>query len=488
MADNPNVIILIFDTLRYDYLSCYDNKVDTPAFDKVANNGVLFESAFACGPGTPISHASLYSGQYPSENGITGHYIPMPDDIPLIASWLNDSGYDTFGIAGPSKMGSDWDYDRGFNELYEPYYEHPSPTSLKNIPKSVKDPTFGKYFIRKIVNGGQDRTRFKFDLLQDQITSHLDNPFFALSNFTTVHTEYDPPRPYKEQATPEFSRPRFYFLEYILKNRGEIDNPEVRLDRIIHAQTADGVGQFLSDPNYLNNAEIEILREWYAACVKYLNDELEAFLDFYERELQDDTILILTADHGEQLGEHGLLVHSHYLFDETLQVPLLMMGPGVPKGVRRTDFVSLVDIFDTVCDLCEINPPNSTSGLSLFGGNERDAVFMEYGTRDIGNLKNKSSHGRYLTDEQLLQFSAGRKAIRTNDYLFEITSNDTEHLYKNPKQREIKNPPEEVVNPLRERLIKTLSKEFGTWPVGDPDEVGLNAQVEQNLRELGYID
>ena len=488
MPDHPNVIVLIFDSLRYDYLSCYGKDIDTPAFNQVAKRGVLFESAFACGPGTPISHASLYSGQYPSNNGVTGQYITIPEDIPLIANTLNNEGYDTFGITGPAKMGSDWGYDRGFNELYESHYEHPSETSLKNIPKSFKDPLFGKYFFRKVTKGGKDLTRFKFDLLQERIESQLDEPFFTLANLTTVHAEYDPPRPYKEEATPGFSRPRWYFLEHLLDNRGEINNPNIRLDRVIHAQTGDGVGRYLADPTYLNEDEIGLLQDWYAACVKYLNDELEAFLDYYNRELQDDTILILTADHGEQLGEHNLLVHSHYLFDETLRVPLLMMGPGVPEGRRRTDLASLVDIFDTICDLCGMDQPDSTDGQSLFTGDERDAVFMEYGIRDINEFKNNSNHGRYMNDEQLNQFSAGRKGIRTHDHLFTITSNGTEHLYENPEQQEIENPPEDIVKSFRERLVNTLSKEFGTWPEGDPNDVGLNAQVEQNLRELGYLD
>lgn len=488
MQDHPNVILLIFDTLRSDFLNCYGADTDTSTFDEVANRGVLFESAFACGPGTPITHAALYSGQYPSENGVTGQYIHVPDNIPLITTRLNDTGYDTFGITGPAKMGSDWGYDRGFAELYEPHYEHPSPTSPKNITKSLKDPKFGKYFIRKLTKGGKDRTRFKFDLLQERIESRLDNPFFALANFTTVHAAYDPPRPYKEEATPGFSRPRWNFIEYLFDKRGEMYDPNIRLDRVMKAQTADGIGRFLADPNYLNDAEIEVLRDWYAACVEYLDDELEVFFDFFKRELQEDTILILTADHGEQLGEHGLWEHSHYLFDETLKIPLLMVGPGVPEGVRRIDLASHVDVFDTICDLCGISQPRSTSGQSLFSGDERDAVFMEYGVRNTDDFKSNSSHGKYMNDEQLLRFSAGRKGIRTEEYLFVITSNGSEHLYKNPEQSEIEDPTEDVVKQLRERLHDTLSEEFGTWPEGDPDEVGLDSKVEENLRKLGYID
>ncbi|MDX1748616.1 MAG: sulfatase-like hydrolase/transferase, partial [Halobacteriales archaeon] len=78
------MIVLIFDTLRSDYLSCYGGDVATPSFESAADRGTLFESAFGTAPGTPISHASLYSGQYPSEHGVTGQYISLPDDVPVM--------------------------------------------------------------------------------------------------------------------------------------------------------------------------------------------------------------------------------------------------------------------------------------------------------------------------------------------------------------------------------------------------------------------
>lgn len=488
MSKKPNVILLIFDTLRSDYLSCYGADVDTPGFAEVAHSGVCFDWAFGAGPATPISHASLYAGQYPSEHGVTGQYINLPTDVPVLAEWFSSAGYDTYGITGPAKMGSPWGYDRGFDEMYEPYHDRPSIASKEGLLQTLTQSRFRRFVWRKLTRGENDHTRLKFELLRDTIRSGLDDPFFALCNFVTVHAEYDPPRPYKMEATPEFTRPRWSLLEKLLGEHGEIDRSDIRLDRILHVQSGDGVGRFLANPEYLNDAEIALLRKWYAASVEFLDDELQKFLAFYERELQDDTILILTADHGEQLGEHGLWEHSHYLYDETLHVPLIMTGPALPEGSRRTDLVSHVDIFDTLCDLCDIAPPETTSGRSLFRGEQRDAIFMEYGQRDVDDFANDSNHGRYLDGDQLRRFAAGRKGIRSKEYRFEITSRGTEHLYELPSQAEIENPPSAVVDPLRELLITTLGPDFGTWPEGDPDDVGVSDSVQSNLRELGYID
>lgn len=481
-----NVIVLVFDTLRSDYLGPYGGDTDTPAFDALAGEGVVFESAFGVAPGTPISHASLYTGQYPSEHGVTGGYTDLPDDVPVMASWFRDAGYDTFGITGPAKMGSDWNYDRGFDELFEHYYDMPAPTSPRNLSRSLVDGRFRRYFLRQLTRGGREKTRFKFELLRDRIRSALDRPFFALANVSTVHAPYSPPRPYKQRATPGFTPSRLFLTEYLLDDPGTFDDPDVRLDRVMNMQTADGIGRFLADPDYLNDKEVGVLRDWYAATVEYLDDEFARFLEFYRRELQEDTILVATADHGEQLGEQGLWEHSHFLYDETLQVPLLVAGPGVPEGHRRTDIASHVDVFDTLCDRCGVDRPPTTSGSSLFGDGERDAVFMEYGERDPAAFGG-TTQGGYLDPEQLRRFCAGRKGVRTHDHRFELTSNRSDQLYGLPDQRELSGR-SSVRASLRERLLDTLGGEFGRWPEGDPEDGEVDERVRRNLRELGYID
>jgi arylsulfatase A-like enzyme len=486
MAGQRNVVVLIFDTLRPDYLGCYGGDQDTPSFDAAADQGVRFENAFSTAPGTPISHASMYTGQYPSDHGVTGQYIDLPKDTPVLADWFRQAGYDTFGITGPSKMGSDWGYDRGFDELFEPYYDLPAPTSWRNLTRSVVDGRFRRYFRRQLTRGGREKTRFKFDLLEDRIRSELDRPFFALCNFTTVHGPYDPPRPYRQARRPDYTRPRTFLQQYLQDDPGTIDHPDIRMDRVASMGTGEGVGRYLADPSYLTDAEVELLRDWYAASVAYLDDELARFLAFYERELADDTVLVLTADHGEQLGERGLWEHSYYLYDETLHVPLVVVGPDLPAE-RRSELASHVDVFPTLCALAGVDQPGTTAGSSLFDGSERSAVFMEYGARDVDAMAAESAHGRHLDRDRCRELAAGRKAVRTTEYQFEVDSTGAERLLAIPGQTELVDPDTEVLDRLRDRLHETLGDTFGVWPEGDPADVQLNQRVEANLRELGYI-
>lgn len=488
MAERPNVIVLIFDSLRSDVLGAYGGTVETPAFDAVAEQGTVFESFFGTAPGTPVSHASLYSGQYPHEHGVTGQYITIRNDVPVMAEWFRNAGYDTFGITGPAKMGSDWGYDRGFNELFEYYHDKPSPTSWKNLLECVVDRRFRRYFFRQLTRGGREKTRYKFELLQDRIVSGLNRPFFSVVNFLTVHWPYDPPRPFKRRATPGFRRPRLYLTEYLLGDHGSVDDPDIRLDRVMNVQRGDGIGRYLADSGYLNEKEVTLLRTWYRACVRHLDDQLGKFLDYYQRNLVDNTILVLTADHGEQLGEHGLWGHSHRFYDETLKIPLIFVGPDVPTGERRGDLASQVDVFDTVCDLCGLDPPDETSGMSLFENHRRDAVFMEYGERDPKDFATKTPYGRYLSRDQLELYCAGRKAIRTKDYRLEITSSGTMHLFELPHQQEVAEPADAVVSPLLAELQETVGEEYGVWPEGDPAEIKMDKQVEDHLRAMGYLE
>lgn len=483
----PNVILLIFDTLRSDYLGCYARDVRTPAFESLAERGVVFESAFSTAPGTPVSHASLYTGQYPSEHGVTGQYIPLPGDRPVIADWFRRAGYDTFGITGPAKMGSDWDYDRGFADLYEHYYDMPPATSWRNLPRSLVDRRFARYFLRQLVHGGRDKTRFKFDMLRDRIEKDLSRPFYAMSNIATVHAPYDPPRPYKQEATSGFTRPRLFLTEFLLGDHGSIDDDDIRLERVMEQQAATGIGRYLADPTWLNEKEVRLLRQWYGATVAHLDDEFGRFLEYYRQELQDDTILVVTADHGEQLGEHGLWGHSYYCYDETLKVPLIVAGPGVPEGERRTDLASHVDVFDTLCDLCGIDRPATTSGDSLFGPAERDAVFMEYGERDDDAFA-ETAHGRFMDRAQRRRFCAGRKAIRTHDARYEFASDGTRRLFDLVRGIEHDDPSSAQTARLHDRLLDTVGESFGIWPEGDPEDREIGTQVQENLRELGYIE
>jgi len=486
MERQPNVLLLVFDALRPDFLSAYGGPSTrvTPGFDRVANDGTLFENAFTVGRNTPVSHGVMFTGRYPSDTGLVGGFRSVPEDSPTLAGHLNGHGYDTFAISRKSgRLSSDFGHDRGFDEFYEPNRENaiPSP-DLSYLRTAFSHPRHFREFLRTLRYGPEKTTRLKFELLEDRIQK-ADSPFFGFVNQTTTHGPYRPPRPYRSRSVPSFEQPRFYATELIGDALGvettSLDHPGVRSSEV---KSGDGFQDHnFNGEGWLNESELSIIREWYGALVAYLDSQLCVFLESLAKmgEL-DNTVLILTADHGEHLGEHDIVGHSHFLFDEVMQVPLLVSGPGVPKGQRRTDLVSLIDLYKTVCDLCNLPSPEKTAGKSLFGPANRDAVFAEYGIRDVEKMGYGEVEGHMRE-----RIEAGLKCVRTAEYKFTLDSNGEEHLYELPAEREVTDPDEQRLAPLREALFDAVGSEFKTKL--EHDETEVDEESLENLRELGYL-
>ncbi|NLV11945.1 sulfatase-like hydrolase/transferase [Haloarcula argentinensis] len=196
--------------------------------------------------------------------------------------------------------------------------------------------------------------------------------------------------------------------------------------------------------------------------------------------LLSNTIIICTADHGEHFGEHGMFTHSHYLYEQALHVPLIISGPEVPKNERRSDLVSLVDLFDTLCYLTRNPSPDITSGESMFREKKRDHVFAEYGIM----YDEPSRHARYLKGNEFESFRAGRMSIINKEYRYEIASNGEERIFQRSTDTEVENPDPDRLRKLKQILERELGEDFGYAH----KEVEHAKRARENLRKLGYID
>lgn len=485
MSDaRKNVVFIIVDSLRADYLSCYGANRETPGFDAIADRGVRFENTYASGPNTPISHSAMFSGQHPSETGVVLSRIPVPEDVPLISSWFRKEGYETMGFSGPSVMGSEFGFDRGFDSYYEQHQFSPKEPlnyfwkALSN--KNIRKPMI-KSFFSFVSEGFDDYTGLKIDSLEQRLGSS-NEPLFFMANLMTPHHPYLPPRPYLENATEELDRPRWGILEE-LGVGSEIADEGIRDERVLTHGSVETMARYLADPSYLDSEEMQLLRDWYHAAIRYTGDQLSSLVASIEAMgALEDTLVVITSDHGDFFGEHDLVSHSHHLHEEVTRVPLFVLGPEVPEGTERTDLASHVDLFDTICDLAGIAPPETTSGISLFGEAQNTAVFSEHGLWKQMRAE-QSGKTKYMSTEKAREFTAGRKTVRTEEYRFEIDSDGNEQLYRRPDDGPVSNP--EVADDVRDVLVETVGDEF----VSANDQLhALNDDIESNLKELGYIE
>jgi arylsulfatase A-like enzyme len=479
-SSKPNILIIIADSLRADFLSCYGGRVPTQNIDQVASSGIKFENAYSQGPQSAVSHASMFTGRYPSNIGVTRSPEPMKDTTsPTIAGWLRDHGYRTFGIAGPGKMSSEYGYDRGFDDYYESYNSFPDYLSTDFLKAVITEPRkrkpLLKQWVRTATRGVDEKTGFKFDYLQQELR-RSEKPFFGVMNTTVTHYPYNPPRPYKTQENPETMRSKYMFIDYLLREDVErahpVDHPDVRPHRLRESATFEGRAKYASDPSWLNEAELDVLRDWYAGTIRYFDEKIGEFMNQVED--IEDTLVIITGDHGEHFGEHGVIQHGWSWFDECHRVPLIFSDVDTDR-LDSGQYASLIDLFPSICDLVDIPIPEQIDGESLFRSNKQFSI------SEIDRVGNKGRD--LLDDEHWDRFSVGRKYIRNDDWLYVLNSDGTEEWYRRPSEQLVSNNEsgdEELKQILLERIPDFVSSRDEN-PEDIPDD------LKSNLEDLGYL-
>jgi arylsulfatase A-like enzyme len=481
--NGKNVVLMIFDTLRADLVYNEDSIANIPHIDSLLEKGVEFESAYSTAPETASSHATIFTGLYPHNHGVACD-TPQPNlrkDIPVISSWLSERGYDTFGIAGPAKMGSDYNYDRGFDKYFEEYTTSGDLMSINKIKKLVFNKQFRKRNFELVKYGSDNGARLKLDKLRDSISNNLSTPYFVMANFTECHSDYSAPRPYMEEKDPDFSRPSYYLLEWLEKKFGRNavnhNQSDTRIDRLTNYR--ESINRYYASPDYLNEAEITTWKKWYAAELQYLDQKLGEFIDFLQNNGKlEDTVFILTADHGELFGEHDLVYHNNFLWDKLLHVPLIISG-NINMDNYKDNIISLADIFPTICDLVDIEKPDKIDGQSILSDLSREYAVAEIGQRDISII----NRDQYLTEKQKHLFDRGKKAVWDDKFKYIRYSDGEKVIYNMPDETEAENVFEEEVIDYKEYIDKELGTSFPTPPT---DNQEVSDSTYENLKRLGY--
>lgn len=482
--DKKNIVFIVVDSLRADYLSSYGSNLETPSFEEIADKGITFRNMYASGPNTPISHSAMFSGKYPSETGVVLSRIQVPGNIPLISSWLQKHGYYTVGFSGPSVMGSEFGFDRGFDKYYEPYKYSPK-NIIKHLTRAIKNKPIKKPMIKSLlsfmIEGFDDYTKLKIDSLEYHLTNPK-KPVFFMANLMTPHHPYFPPRPYMEESNSSVDRPTWGILEEMGADI-KVNNEHVREERLLQHGRIEEMARYLADPSFFREEELDVLSDWYHGAIRYTGDQLLKMVRKVRETIGlDDTVIVITSDHGDFFGEYDLISHSQFLHEEVTRVPLFILGTDLPQGVIRKRLASHIDLFDTICDIVDVPPPDSTSGISLLGEQKNDVVISEHG--EWRQMRNEGAGKvKYMGADQASQFTVGRKTARSRNYRYEIDSDGNEKYYTRPNDIEISDGhgPEW----LRDKLIETVGSEFNKRLERDNN---LNSEIKANLKTLGYME
>ncbi|HEV8363122.1 MAG TPA: sulfatase-like hydrolase/transferase [Gemmatimonadaceae bacterium] len=393
-ADAPNVLLVIWDAARAQSLSLYGApRPTTPKLTKLAQGGTVFEHAFATSSWSLPSHASMYTGRDAHEIEI-GRTIPLDDTYPTLAEVLARRGYVTGGFTGNLFYGSrDFGIGRGFS-----WYDDEAPVSVTKIATtwSITRQALTRWRLHS--GNHQSVVRRHGDDVREDFLRWVDRrngrPFFASINFFDAHAPYLAPRPFNLAFAKE--QPRYWT---------DWERP--------------------TDPKVLRELETA-----YESCVLYLDYELGRLIESLRaRGLLDNTLLIVTADHGEQFGDHGahLQGHERSLYASVLRVPLVMRFPHrVPAGVRRSEVVSIRDIPKTVLDVLDIEAEEYFPGVSLLRYATGTATEAEITQPRIGYLEPSNLFGAELKRATREQH---RFSVATGSRHYLVNRSGVEELY-----------------------------------------------------------
>ncbi len=423
-----NIILISIDTLRADHLGCYGYQRPTsPTLDKLASQGLLFEDVTATSPWTLPSHGSMLTGLYPNRHGLKSLDKYLPTDVVTLADVLKEHDFSTATVVNSIYLSRKWGLDRGFDDF----------TYVEEIPDLWMPSEVEHHTVK-------------------WLSKNSSQPFFLFLHYYDVHSDYSSTLRYEKQ----FVRPY----------KGVADGTTVQLSL------------FRKNLVSLNQVDAEHLIDLYDASIRQLDDGIARLLKLLEtRGLLDNSLIIVTSDHGEEFLDHGGVLHSQTQYQELIHIPLIMRGPGLGQPKRLSNIISLVDVMPTVLSLLGIAIPYSMDGIDLCRLWEKSDT--QLGRRYIFAEGSKES---VVPQEYDVKHDI-KRAVRHPRYKLHYNK-----LTKEKRLFDLQNDPKEKIDivskhtPLVDSMFAQLKSFMGISKAGSslppltPEEIN-------KLKSLGYL-
>ncbi|MFQ5706560.1 MAG: sulfatase-like hydrolase/transferase [bacterium] len=332
-SKKPNVVLLIVDTLRADHLSCYGYEKETsPAIDEVAKRGVLFEQTYVQWASSLPSHASMMTSMYPYDHGAFPNGKSLNPKLQTLAKVLKAHGYTNGAFVTNSLVGSHYNFNRGFDTFVDQAsFDYTNSTLAMwvhslNLVRLVDRATFNDIFT---------------SLALSWIEKHQSGPFFLWVQWLYPHAPYKPPHDYLAKFETGYS--------------GKANGSMKQIDLIVNHKLK------------LSEADKDHYTALYDGEVAFADYQIKRIVDRLKAlDLLDNSILVITGDHGENLYEHGMEYGHYGVYDSSLRIPLIFSMPGeLPVNMRIPEVVQSIDIAPTILNLLEVPIPKQFQGKSL---------------------------------------------------------------------------------------------------------------------------
>ena len=464
-SNAPNVVLVVLDTARADHFGPWGAKAPTPAFDAFAEGGAVAPNVVATSPWTVPSHASMFSGLLPFEHGLTGaaaqtsdgrvaSLAPAVDALAAQGRWLpqvmRDAGYSTIGVSANVWITPQLGFDRGFDRFTPVGMARVAPRGgaalgvthagrlgamrrrAKRAVRYLRDARHGRDF-----GAAQALPRLSQELRV------AERPFFCFVNLMEAHAPYLPPSMHNPLSLAR----------------------RIRAPALLHRYLADeAVLRYNIGASEVPDSALATFRDLYRGEIAYLDAALESLLGMLADE-RDDTLVIVTADHGEHLGEGHLLGHQLSVARPLVHVPLVVRGPGV-------DAASIED--------APVRSLASLPGLIATSAGLGDVFAVPDPAIAVTQYEGGANHVRRAASIEQGLSEAQRIALRTP--IVSATDGRTT-VTRSESIGERVEGPEAAAAALRSHLDGLPAAPTDRGAVSPTEE----SEIEDRLRDLGYL-
>jgi arylsulfatase A-like enzyme len=437
-TQGPNIILLVVDCLRPDHLGYHGYAKETsPAIDRLAGNGMVYTNAYSNAPWTKPSVATLFTSLYPQVHGIIDSSHVLPNTALTIAELLRNDGYRTFFINGGNPfVDNRFNFNQGFD-----YYHY-----LSHKTKSAADVTHS---------------------LLSQLVTRKHEKFFAYVHYMDAHAPYN---------TNEYNN---FFREK--------PDEQVFLNRKI--PKGDVIRKMTANDELTEQHKRDVIA-LYDGQIRYIDDNIQRILTFLQQEhLFENTVVIVTSDHGEEFWEHNNFEHGHTLYNELIRVPLIISG-GTIESSNITARVSLIDVLPTVLDMTDI-PVDSLNlqGVSLLKTVQHN---------DNSRLLPVFATGTLYGNEKYCLIRGNKKMIVTSDKkegkwdLIGYRNENRSELYNVPTDADEHENLIATHDEDRISMVKDLESFAGMASAfqqeGEESGIVVSGVLKERLNALGYLE
>ena len=423
----PKGIILIsLDTLRADHLGTYGYQRNTSPFnDAFAKENIIFKNAVVQAPTTLPSHMSIMTSLYPSYHG-TGLKKRLADKHVTLAELLREGGYRTAAFTDGVQMRSVFGFDQGFD-----IYDGERRIGIARILPKVK----------KWLN------KNKSDL------------FFLFIHCYDIHGPYDPPPPYNsifhDSTYTGNLIPNYKTFNAISKNGLEV-----------------------------NDEDIQHFIALYDGGIRYTDEKLGGFLSYLrDSGLENESLIIITSDHGEEFMEHGSFRHWQLYYRPNLHVPLVMRVPNYPKKeIIINELVQSIDLLPTILEIAGLPSHPKAQGRSLLPLIERQKNFLSRSLWKVLHLFKKTSNTSFA------EFANYNCSVIADGYqmIYNLASHSIQIFDIGADPLAQNNIAKDRDN-ISERMLSQIKKFYSRIPSDKAPPITLDEQTREQLKALGYI-